>query len=121
MGERMQYDELWQIAERADWRLMTALAVGAFVVTAVLIWDRIRIWKLIRTIETQLSKMQKEITTVLQIQVALLTKLKAKSTVEIDPRDTSVEMGGGDVAGLTMSPPASPAQPESAKSAKLPG
>jgi hypothetical protein len=37
-----------------------------------------------------------------------------------DPRDTAVEMGGGDVVGLSMSPPPTPAQPESAKSAKLP-
>jgi len=74
-----------------------------------------------QTIETQLNKLQKEITTVLQVQAALITKLNAKSKAEIHPPDTAVEMGGGDVVGLTMSPPTSPAQGESAKSAKLPG
>jgi hypothetical protein len=39
MGERVLYDKLWEIAERADWRLMTveyeAFAVGALVIAAV--------------------------------------------------------------------------------------
>jgi hypothetical protein len=41
----MLYDNLWGIAELADWRLMnfeyTALAVAAFVVAVILIWNRI--------------------------------------------------------------------------------
>jgi hypothetical protein len=41
--------------------------------------------------------------------------------VKTDSPDTSVEMGGGDVAELTISPPTTPAQPESVKSEKLPG
>jgi len=51
----------------------------------------------------------------------LMTELNSKSRVKVHPRDTAVEMGGGDVVGLTMSPPTSPVQEESAKSAKLPG
>jgi hypothetical protein len=128
----MLYSKLSEIAARADWPLMTveykALVVAAFVVAAVLIWDRIRIWKRIRLIETQLSKIetqlskvQTKINTVLQIQVPLIRALNARSRVKIDLRDTAVEMGGGDVTELTMSPPTTPAQSESAKSAKLPG
>jgi hypothetical protein len=116
-GESM----LWEIAMRADWRLIAvALAIGVFVVATVVIWNRSRIWKRIRTIETQLSKMQNEITAVLQVQVALITRLNVTSNVETDPRSTAVETGGGDVAGQTTSPPAASAQSESAKSAKLP-
>jgi len=41
----MIYDKLWEIVERADWRLMIVeyktLAIGAFVVAAVLMWNRI--------------------------------------------------------------------------------
>ena len=123
------YDKLWEIVELADWRLLTveykALAVGAFVVAAVLIWNRIRIWKRMRRIETRLRKMEKKIN-ILETQesrrlMRLMTELNAKSRVKVVPRDAAVEMGGGDVVGLTMSPPTSPAQGESAKSAKLPG
>jgi hypothetical protein len=46
----MLYDTLWEIVALADWRLMAvALAVGAFVVAAVLIWNRSRIGKRIGT------------------------------------------------------------------------
>jgi hypothetical protein len=110
---------------RDDCRLMTAeymaLATGAFVVAAVVIRSGMRIWKRMHTIETKLSRMQNEIATVLQVQAALITKLNANSKVEIDPRGTAVEISGGDVAGKTMSPPTTSAQPESAKSAKSPG
>ena len=126
----MLYDKLLEIGVPADWRLMTdeykAWALGAFVVAAILIWNRIRILKRMRTIETrldrietQLTKMQNEINTVLQIQVPLIAQLNAKSRTKLDPSNAAVEMGGGVVAGLTMSPPVSPAQPENAKSAKL--
>src|SRR5229473_1088826 len=124
MGARMIYiyDKLWEIVELADWRLLTveykALAVGAFVVAAVLIWNRIRIWKRMRRIETRLRKMEKKIN-ILETQesrrlMRLMTELNAKSRVKVVPRDAAVEMGGGDVPGLTMSPPTSPAQGESA-------
>src|SRR5258707_946197 len=89
---------LWEIVVSADWRLMAiTLVVGAFVVATVLIWNRSRrIWKRIRIIETRLGKMQNEITTILQLQMALITKRNANSRVEIDPRSTAVETGGGE-------------------------
>jgi hypothetical protein len=121
------YEHLWEIVKHADWRLMTgeyeALAAGALVVAAVLIWKRIRIWKRMRRIETQLLRMEKKIA-VLELQesgrlMRLMKELNAKSRAKVDPRDTVVD--GGNVVGLTISPPTSPAQAESAKSAKLPG
>ena len=112
---------LWEIVMRADWRLMAvALPVGAFAAVVVLIWNGSRILRRIRTVEAQLTKMQNEITAVLQVQTALLTRLNVASRVETDRRDTAVEVGGGDVAGRTTLPPAASAQPESAKSATLP-
>jgi hypothetical protein len=122
----MQYEKLWEIAELADWRLMTveykALAVVAFVVAVVLIWNRVRAGKRMRAIEAKLENMQKEIN-ILQMQETrrLMTEMNAKSKAEIDPRDSVVGMGGGDVAVLTMSPPTALAPPESAESAKLAG
>jgi hypothetical protein len=110
---------LWEIVASADWRLVAvALAVGEFMVVAVLTWNRAQVWKRIRMNETQLSKMQNEITTVLQIQTVLITKLNANSKTEIVPHGRTVEIGSGDVAGQTMSPPVAPAQPESIKSDK---
>ena len=121
----MLYDKLWEIAVRADWRLITpeyiALAIGAFVVVVVLTRSRMRIWKRMQTIETQLSKMQDEISTVLRVQAALITKLNINFKADIDPRGTTIEIGSGDVAEQTMAPPTSSSQPESAKSAKSPG
>src|SRR5262249_21326930 len=128
-GGRMLDDKLLGIAERADWTLMIveneALTIGAFLVAAVLIWNRSRFLKRMRRIETQLGKIEKKVN-ILEMQesrglMRLVTDLKARSRVKIDPRDTAVEMGGGDVAGLTMSPPTAPAKPESAKSAHVPG
>jgi hypothetical protein len=66
--------------------------------------------------ETQLSKMQNEIATVLQIQTVLITKLNKNSKTEIIPRGRTVEIGSDDVAGQTMSPPVAPEQPDSVKS-----
>jgi hypothetical protein len=89
----MLYDKLWDIAVHADWRLMSveydALAVGGFVVAAILIWNGIRRRKRIRRIETQLEKMQKEIG-VLQIQESrrLMAELNVKSTEKIEPPET---------------------------------
>jgi hypothetical protein len=90
-----------------DWRLTAvALAVGAFVVAAVLIWNRSRrIWKRMETIETRLSKMQNEVAAILQVQAALIAKLKVNSKVEVEPRGMAVEITGGDIAGQPMSPP----------------
>ena len=111
----MLYDKLWDIAVRADWRLMSveykALAVAAFVVAAVLVWNGTRMRRRMRRIETQLHKMQKEIS-LLQMQESrrLMTKLHAKSMEKIEPPDTALEMG--EVAELMRSPP-TPRQPES--------
>jgi hypothetical protein len=90
----MLYDKLWDIAGHADWRLMSveyeALAAGGFVVAAVLIWNGIRKRKRIRRIETQLEKMQKEIS-LLKIPESrrLLTELNVKSTEKIEPPETA--------------------------------
>jgi hypothetical protein len=125
----MIYDKLWEIMERADWRLLIveykALAIGAFVVAAVLMWNRIRLLRRLRRIENQLKKMEKKIN-ILEVQesrrlMRLVKELSAKSRMKVDPRDTTAEMNGGDVIGLTTSPPTSPVQGDSAKSAKLPG
>jgi hypothetical protein len=98
MGLRVLHDKLWEIAERADWRLMTVgyktFAVGAFVIPAVLIWNSIRIWKRMRRIETQLSKIEKKINTLeMHESRRLMTGLNANSKARIDPRDTAVENG----------------------------
>ena len=99
----MLYDKLWDIAVRADWRLMSveyeALAVGAFVGAAVLIWNGIRMRKRMRRIETRLQKMQNEIN-LLQTQESrrLMTELNAKSREKIEPPNTGLEMGQGGVA-----------------------
>ena len=83
----MLYEKLWDIAVRTDWRLIgveyQALAAGGFVVAAVLIWNGIRKRKRIRRIETQLEKMQKEIS-LLQLQESrrLMTDLNVKSKIE---------------------------------------
>jgi hypothetical protein len=126
----MIYDKLWEIVERADWPLMIveykALAIGVFVIAAVLIWNRVRWWRRIRRIEHQLKKMEKKIS-ILEVQesrrlMRLVKELSAKSRMKkVDPRDTAAEMSGGDVVGLTASPPTSPVQGDRAKSAKLPG
>jgi hypothetical protein len=97
---------VWEFVAGADWRLMTpeyvALTFGAFVVVALLIRRRLRIWKRMGTIEAGLSKMQSEIATILQVQSALITKLNATSKVEIDQRNTAIEMTSGDIAGQSM-------------------
>jgi hypothetical protein len=94
----MSYDHLWQIAIRADWRQMpveyAVLAIGVFVVVTILRRSIKRIWKRIKLIENQLSKMKDEIATLLQIQAALIN---------------------------SRSLPATPAPPEDPESAKSPG
>jgi hypothetical protein len=121
----MPYDKLREFVARVDWRVMTpeyiALAIGAFIVVAVLIRSRLRIWKRIETIEAGLGKTQSEIATILQVQAALITKLNATSKIESDQRNAAIEMTGGDIAGQSMSPSTKSSQPESAKSGKLAG
>src|SRR5215468_3601526 len=119
MGERMSYDKLWNVVVRIDWHVIAvAFAISSFVLAATLTWNTIRIRKHIGTIKSQLSEIQKQITAVLQIQTALITKRSEKSKVEIDPSDAAVEIGGGDVARPMMLP--STTSTQSAKSAKLP-
>lgn len=91
-----------------------ALALGAFLFAAVLIWNKIRMWKRMRAIEAQLKKMQKEIN-VLQMQKSrrLMMELNANSKVEapkIDPSNAPIEIGGGDVVRLMKPSPTTPAQ-----------
>jgi hypothetical protein len=91
----MLYDKLWDIVVSLDWRLMSveyaAWAVGVFVVATLLIRNGIRLRKRMRRIETQLQKMQKEIS-LLQMQESrrLMTELNAKSREKIEPPDTAL-------------------------------
>ena len=124
--DAMLYDNLWGIAELADWRLMNfeynALAVAVFVVAAILIWNSIRIWKRTQRIETELSKIEKKIN-ILELHESrrLIVDLNANSKRGIDPCDMAAEMDDNDVAVLTVLPPSTPAKREIAKSAKLRG
>jgi hypothetical protein len=75
-------------------------AVSSFVVAAVLIWNRFRIWKRMRTIETRLKKMEEEIDILQMAETRrLLIELNTKSREKIGPPDTALEKGGGDVGG----------------------
>ncbi len=98
----MLYDELCGTVVRDDWRLMVVeykpVAVGAFVVAAVLIWDRLRIWKRTRRIETELRKTERKVH-ILELQV---------------------EISGRDVAAPVISLPAVAEQRENRKSQKSP-
>jgi hypothetical protein len=115
----MPYDELWETGVRNDWQLAIvehkALAVGAFIVGAVLIWDRIQTWKRARRVEIALRKMEKKIYILEMQESGRLTRLvrefSAKSRVK-------VEMGNGKDTAPTISPPATANQGESGKSTK---
>jgi len=76
------------------------VVVSSFVVAAVLIRNRIRISKRMRTIEARLKKMEEEID-ILQMRETrwLLIELNTKTREKIDPPDTVIKKGGGDVAG----------------------
>ena len=112
----MLYDKLWEVAVWAGWSPMTdeynvlanVLAAGALVVAAVLIWNKIRIGERMRTIETQLEKMEKDIDALhIQESRRMMMKVKANSKAKVD------------VVKLTTSPPATPDQPESASFSRL--
>jgi type II secretory pathway component PulJ len=113
------YDKLWEFAQQVDWRLTTVLsfAVGAVAIAAVLKKNSIAIWRRMRRIETQLGEMKRKIN-VLEMHESrhLMMELNANSKVGTNPRNTGVEV---DVAGLTMSPPTTPAQHDSAGAARL--
>jgi DNA anti-recombination protein RmuC len=109
----MLYDRFMGIAVPDEYK---ALAIGAIVVAAVLIWSWTRIRKQMRTIEarlsrieSQLSKMKNEIDAVLQIQTSLIMRLNAYSGARLDPSNAAIEMGIS--AAPTISPPAVAAQP----------
>ena len=95
----MPYDKLWEIARGVDWRLMSdeykALGLGTFVVAVVLIWSRIRIRKRMRTMESRLDKIEKEIN-MLRVEETrrLMTELNAKSTEKTDSPESTPEISG---------------------------
>lgn len=102
----MPYQELWEGAVRDDWQLLAvehkALAVGAFIVVAIMIWDRIQTWKRARRVEIELRKIQKKIY-ILEMQESgrlarLVRELNTKSRVKI-------EMGNSEDTATTISPP----------------
>jgi hypothetical protein len=122
------YDELFGTAVRDDWRLMVVeykpMAVGAFVVAAVLIWDRLRIWKRTRRIESELRKTERKVH-ILELQesgrlMRLMTELNARSRVKVEHRQTEVEISGRDVATPVISLPAAAEERENRKSQKSP-
>jgi hypothetical protein len=122
------YDELFGTAVRDDWRLMVVeykpMAVGAFVVAAVLIWDRLRTWKRTRRIETELRKTERKVH-ILELQesgrlMRLMTELNARSRVKIEHRQTEVEISGRYVAAPVISLPAAAEERENRKSQKSP-
>ena len=86
----MLYDKLWDIAVRADWRLMSveykALAVGAFVVAVVLIWNAIRIRKRMRRIETVENRYSKIEVALVQITDAGWRALEGLTSRRVAPR-----------------------------------
>ena len=91
----MLYDKLLDIVVRPDWRVMSveyeAAAVGAFALAAVLLWSGVRMRKRMRRIETELQKMQKEIS-LLQMQESrrLMTELNARPREKIERPDTTL-------------------------------
>ena len=89
-----------------------AVAIGAVSIVAVLIWAKSHIWKRMRAIDAQITKMQKEID-ILQMHESrrLMMDLKTNSKVEgqkINPDNGPVETG--DVVRLIKTPPTTPAQ-----------
>jgi hypothetical protein len=123
----MLYDELLRTAVRDGWQLATveheALAVAAFIVAAVLIWDGSRTWKRTRRVEIELRKMEKKIY-ILEMQESgrltrLVRELSAKSGVKVEARETGVEIADGADTAPTISPPATADRREIRKSTKL--
>jgi hypothetical protein len=55
-----------------------ALAIGAVLVGAILIWDRLRMWKRARRIETALRKMEKKVYILEMQESGRLTRLCRK-------------------------------------------
>jgi hypothetical protein len=89
-------------------------AIGAAAITAMFIWQKIKIQRQIRALDARLAQMQKEID-VLQVQESrrAMMALKANSKVEapgIEPDDSDpvVDIEGGDVVRLMGTPRSSP-------------
>ena len=98
-----------------------ALAIVASSIAAILFWSKIRLWRRMRAIDTQVKKIHNEINVlqreinVLQMQESrrFMMELNANSKVEapkIHPNNPPVEIGGGDVVRLVKPPPTTPAQ-----------
>jgi hypothetical protein len=129
----MLFDELWETVVRGGWRMAIAehraLAVGAVIVVAVLIWDRVRSGKRTRRMEIELRKMEKKVYILERQESGRLTRLvrelSAKSRVKVDAhdkvdaRDAGVELSVGDGTAPTTSPPAPADQREGRNSTKL--
>ena len=91
-----------------------AVTVGVALIAAVLIWSKLRMWRRMRAIDAQLTKMQKEID-ILQMQESrrLMVALRENSKVEapkIDPGNGPVEVHSDHVVRLMKTPPTTPAQ-----------
>lgn len=88
------------------------LALGGFVVAAVLIWNWIRVRIRVRRIETQVQKMLKEIS-LLQIQESrrLIIELNVKSTEKIEPPETAQDPSVKAVATHKIRSAATPLPP----------
>jgi hypothetical protein len=84
-----------------------AFAIGAVLVAAILIWDRLHTWKQARRIETQVRKLEKKVY-ILEMQesgrlMRLVKELNGKSRAKSVSRDTT-EMICDDVAVLRRLP-----------------
>ena len=89
-----------------------AVAIGAVSIVAVLIWAKSHIWKRMRAIDAQITKMQKEID-ILQMHESrrLMMELKANSKLEAQKNSPdSAPVETGDVVRLIKTPPTTPAQ-----------
>jgi len=88
-----------------------AVAIGAVSIVAVLIWAKGHIWKRMRAIDAQITKMQKEID-ILQMHESrrLMMELKANSKVDAQKNPDNAPVETGDVVRLIKTPPTTPAQ-----------
>jgi hypothetical protein len=117
----MLYENLFELLEHANLMPIEymAFALGALVVAGGIIRKAIRLSRRMQDIHAQISRMEKRISTLeMQESRRLMTKLNANSKREIDHSGLAIEIDN-DVEGLTVSPPTTPAQPESPKFAKI--
>jgi hypothetical protein len=73
-----------------------ALAVGVFLLVAVLVCDEIRIWNGMRASEARFKKMQEEIKVLRRLLMGLNEYPKTEAP-KIDAHNAPVQIGGGDV------------------------